>query len=607
MPTGRPLIDPTSGKPFPTNAQGQFLIPTTRFNPVAARVMNTWLPLPNEANGGLEQLGKNPISNNQFLVKLDYVFNSQNTLNFMWMRDRTTSTNPFFNSTILGYAPDSPFTHINVFVLNDTHAFRPNVLNELRGAYTRLLDTLACGPQLTASQLGIQNFIPDGPAELPDFVVPGQFTLASAGLCNLSEGTPTKQISDTFTWIKGNHQLKMGGDWFGNAEQITAYSLNSGRFSFSGGASGNSLADFLLGQVAQYQRQTGGPAHLHSFEWGAFFSDDWKVTRRFTFNLGLRYFIQTPWVADWGGPNGLIPDGVATFIPGYKSKRWANIPPGVLFPADNGPNGTIPRGLYPTPYNNWEPQFGFAFDPGGDGKTSIRGSFGIFHDIIIPDVVAQAGSVQPYVYREVFNSPAGGLSNAYQGFANPWPYTAFLSSNPPFYLPATAASLDRHTTNPNVQSWSLDVQRQLLSNFLIEAAYVGKATRHLILITDGNPSVYLPGANAQGNPLSTAQNIDARRIFAPTWVMADSSRANPAALPCCLTSSSRRKPAHPQRETPISTTVIPPKISSPSFRSTISECRNASGSKVPKAAERPLIAAFDTAKPNLWIATPLPN
>ena len=309
----------------------------------------------------------------------------------------------------------------------------------------------------------------------------------------------------------------MGGDWFGNAEQITAYSLNSGRFSFSGGASGNSLADFLLGQVVQYQRQTGGPAHLHSFEWGAFFSDDWKMTRRFTFNLGLRYFIQTPWVADWGGPNGLIPDGVATFIPGYKSKRWANIPPGVLFPADNGPNGTIPRGLYPTPYNNWEPRFGFAFDPGGDGKTSIRGSFGIFHDIIIPDVVAQAGSVQPYVYREVFNSPAGGLSNPYQGFANPWPYTAFLSSNPPFYLPATAASLDRHTTNPNVQSWSLDVQRQLLSNFLIEAAYVGKATRHLILITDGNPSVYLPGANAQGNPLSIAQNIDARRIFAPTY------------------------------------------------------------------------------------------
>ncbi len=509
LPAGQVLTNPATGQPFPTNAAGQYVIDPKTFNPVALTILQKWIPAPNGPNGLYTALASAPTKNNQFLIKGDYNFSDTNKLNFTWMRDRTQSTSQFpFGTTVPTYNTYSPYTHIALYTLNDTETFRPNLLNEFRASYTRLLDVLGCGKQFYANALGINSYIPDGAPEDPDFSVAGYFSLTSIGLCNLSEGTPTREINDTVSWVRGNHQLKFGGSWFKNTNVIFAAYLAEGNFNFNGTFTGNALADFMLGKVSLYQRQTEGDGALISNEWAGFAEDNWKVNRKLTLNIGVRYFVQQPWYATAGGIAFTAHGADGQWDPGFKTARFASAPPDVLFPGDVGPKGRIPRGMYNTPYNMWEPRIGFAWDPKGDGKTSIRASYGIFHDIVVVDAIAQAGSVQPFVYREKFTNPPGGLSDPYQGFANPWPYRAYLSSNPQFYLPATAAALDGNTVNPFIQGWTLDIQHQLTDNWMVEASYAGKVTDHLVVDMDANGAKYVPGN-------STTSNIDQRRPYYP--------------------------------------------------------------------------------------------
>ncbi|HLJ91514.1 MAG TPA: hypothetical protein VKZ53_32240 [Candidatus Angelobacter sp.] len=513
---GQKLIDPETHAPFPQNAQGQFVIPISQFNPIATHLISTYLPLPNGPNGELTQLGAASTSVNQYLVKGDFDITQENRFNFMWMRDRTTKVSPFGLSNVLNYNPESPYTHINLYVLNDTQPFRPNIINELRGAYVRLLNVLGCGPQKSANEYGI-NYTPDGAPQDPDFNVSGAFNMASAGLCNLSEGTPTREVSDTVTLIKGSHDFKMGADWFYNTNVLFADYLEEGNFQFNGAFTGNAIADFMLGDVSQYQRQTEADYATASTEWAGFLQDDWKVARKLTLNLGLRYFVQTPWVINSGGIAFSARDFGATWAPGFQTQRFETVPSDIIWPGDKGPEGIVPRGLYRTPLHNFEPRIGLAWDPHGDGRTAVRASYGIFHDIIVPDAVDQTGSVQPYVYREIFPAPPGGLTNPYLGQPDPWPYRAYQQSSPQFFPPAFASGLDINTRNAVIQSWMLDIEHQLTDNFLVDLAYAGKVTDGLIMITDANPANFIPGTNAQGQPLSTLANVNSRRPYAPTW------------------------------------------------------------------------------------------
>ncbi len=513
------IRDPNTGKLYPQNAAGEYVIPQSEFDPVAIKVLNDYIPQSTAPNGEVQQKGLVPTNDNQIMIKSDFRIAHNNTFNFMWLRDRTDEGNPFTYSSFLNYAPQSPYNLTNVYVLNDVHTFSPSLLNELRGAYTKVFDDLSCKTQPGATELGVQNFHSQGPIQLPDFNVAGYFTLASSGLCNLMEGAPTREISDTFTWVRGNHQFKFGADWYRNQDYTSANYLNPGDFTFDGSSTGSALSDFLIGKVSLYQRNTGGASHLHEVEWSGFAQDDWKINRNLTLNLGLRYFVQQPWVADLGGPSGTVKDGVGTFVPGYKSSRWPNIPEGILFPGDKGPDGIIPRGLYKTPLSDFEPRIGLAFDPGGDGKTAIRSSFGVFHDIVIVDAVAQAGGNQPYLYSDRISHPAGGLSNPYLGQPNPWPYLVYNNPTPPFVLPLNGGSLDRNTRNPTVYSYALDIQRQVGSYFMIDVGYVGKVSRKLIMLNQADPAVYIPGNGPNGTPLSSNDNnnINSRRLFAPTY------------------------------------------------------------------------------------------
>lgn len=504
-----PLKDPTTGLPIAPNAQGLYFIDPSRFDPVTTAVMNAVLPLPGP-DGFLHQLGNKTTSNNQIILKSDVNITSKNVLSGSFLQDRTALDDPFFNSGILGWGGATTPTHTVSGTARDTHTFRPNLLNELRFSYFKTQDTISgTDHQKNLNQWGDSSYIQDPSVinQNPDFGVAGAFSLVTVGVLDFKENTFNRQAADTVTWIHGAHSIKAGLEIDHLLVHGQASFLTEGDFSFDGSITGNPIADFLVGRPVNYSRDSPGASDVLSWEYAPFFQDDWRVTRRFTLNLGLRYSLETPWV--YANNHG------ADFRLGEQSKIYPTAPTGLVYPGDPG----VPRGFYPTDTNNFEPRIGFAWDPRGDGKTAVRISYGVFHDLFNTiGLGGQPGANQPFVFGESFFDPPGGTSNTYEGFPNPWPYRAYLSPNPTFTLPIAVSSDSASVRNPVIQSWTGDVQHQFTQAFLVEASYVGKNSVGLYENVEANPAIYIPGTNpATGQPYSTQGNVNSRRIYAPTF------------------------------------------------------------------------------------------
>jgi hypothetical protein len=155
----------------------------------------------------------------------------------------------------------------------------------------------------------------------------------------------------------------------------------------------------------------------------AYAQDDWKVTSRLTLNLGLRYELATPWVDKFDAINTVYPD------PAVRSRKFPNAPVGMLFPGD------LPRGLYDTDKNNFAPRIGFAWDVFGDGKTAVRGAFGIFYDTINTDSIAQKNPSFVGGRRAFTN---GNLTN---------PFTSVGATAPPAFVDPSAFTFTRSTAS----------------------------------------------------------------------------------------------------------------------------------------------------------------
>jgi hypothetical protein len=263
-----------------------------------------------------------------------------------------------------------------------------------------------------------------------------------------------------------------------------------GNFIFSGSRSGNSAADFLLGAsesmtvASPVLEQSGRQMNTYYFV-----QDDWKIHPRFTLNLGLRYELPLPWVHpgnEW-----------VTYRRGQQSKVIPTAPVGMVFPNDPG----VPRGLIQTDKNNFAPRIGFAWDPAGNGKTSVRGAFGIFYETMNSDIIQNSG--QPFAYTYTFN--AVSLSDPLRG-QPPIPLQLNLT-NPPFVGLQQLFYPDPSLRSPYVQQFHLDVQREVVRDLSVQVGYVGTLGRKLLVGHATNPPAYGPGA--------TLANIDQRRYIEP--------------------------------------------------------------------------------------------
>ena len=266
------------------------------------------------------------------------------------------------------------------------------------------------------------------------------------------------------------------------------------------------MSDFLLGRLGTLTQ--GVPNTTFTYKWyhGLYGQDTWKLTPRLTLNLGLRW---EPFLPQ-GFTNGAVYNySFDRFLQGVHSTVFKKAPAGLLYAGDPGFNGKT--GVN-NRYDQFAPRVGLAFDPKGDGKTSIRASFGVFYDypnIMIASTPTTAppfgNTVQPpgpLNFADPFSTVAGG---------NPFPGT--FGPDAPFVLAGSYMAMEPNAKASTVYSWNLSVQRQFGNDWLFSTTYMGNETAHLWGTQQLNPAVIVPcPGGAAFTTCNTTVNTNQRRI-----------------------------------------------------------------------------------------------
>lgn len=518
---------------FPT---GQ--IPAADFNPLSAKLMNQYVPSPNQPGNLFGYDAIETQKANQGIARIDETISNKDAVWGSFYRENipTVHNLPFIGSTLPGFGEtDLQFNTQLIGAWN--HTFNPTTLNELRFSFTRTnYNAVAPTNPALPSSFGFQGITPEFPnnASMPFVNVLGYFNLGFSPDGPQPVVENTYQLDDNFSKVHGKHTMKFGFDGRRYEVANPFEAVNNGEFSFAGAgpySTGDPGADFLLGFPDSYLQQSGGVQDFRTYEIYLYAQDSWKVKNNLTLNFGAGYQIDTP--LENQHFNKLDNN---CFIPGQQSVIFPTAPVGLDFPGDKGCSTS---GYYPR-YDHIAPRFGFAWSPdlggpiSGNGKKFvIRGGFGIYFDRTEEELGLQQLSAAPFLISATGASAIGGSPS----FTDPYVdiATGNVATSPfPFVAPTKGQSvnfapfepLDINVVNPNLtdpysMNFNLNVQRELPSSMILQVAYVGSLGRHLEVTYEGNPISPSGQAACAANPTCiqdrTTQALDfpSHTLYAP--------------------------------------------------------------------------------------------
>lgn len=373
--------------------------------------------------------------------------------------------------------------------IGDTHILGPRAISSLRLSFARTgtnrtsaagiptIESLGCNcTSQVANQIGV-------------FVsAPGNLGYDYENIFGVSE---------TLGWNVRSHQLSMGFTFlhvqmnndgvfqmnpsmsFGSNDTYTV-SKTTGQLVDSTIASvtGSSLADFLTGNADGLSQGNGQLGRDAQNQPSLFVQDNWKVTRRFQVNAGLRW---DPFIPQYNKYKEASDFSLAGFTAGTKSAEYLNAPPGLTFPGDstfNERSDTEPRVW------DFSPRVGIVWDPRGNGKETVRAGYGVFYDtsvlwntmhIVLNPPWGETLSITPGTVAQ-----GGGIANPWVNYpgGNPFPTPFQPPSNFAFPLAGAYVFENQYSKPENVQQWNLALQKQFGGNWLVSATYIGNKGTH---------------------------------------------------------------------------------------------------------------------------------
>jgi hypothetical protein len=476
-------------------------------------------PLPQVSNGdGVSGLYFFPSESRQnsyeLTGKIDHKLNDSEQLSIRYIYGRFSDPDDQHDEVLpggIGATGTTQTSHAGNIQLTST--IKPNLVNSLRGSYTLFSDKFYCGG------LGELNAITGGTDAFGNSSYIGLSSpFQSIGCIGLGESPgqgrlgKTGTVTDGLSWIVGRHSLKFGGelrhisedgaDSFSAQQTLEFQFLNdSGQFAAYNSPFAVGTPDYTTFQNQIYQQEgvideqsqsqfynksqarVGNDyRRFRQHEYGVYAQDSWKALPNLTLSYGLRWeFNGVPFDAENNLSNLFVP---------------ANGPGPFTFSIVGPGTGHL---LYSNSFRLFEPRAGFSYDPFSDGKTAIRGGFGIFHDRIFGNLFGNTRSLPPFQQSPTNfpnNDPATGLPI----FPNPNPNggsavagTTAVPENTPF-LPTVGTSptlsepltlAEEDTIDPKLKiagnaAWNLGVQREITPAVVLEVNYVGNHAVHIL-------------------------------------------------------------------------------------------------------------------------------
>jgi hypothetical protein len=483
-------------------------------SPLSAAVNKQYLAA-EEAAGTLSSDGtylkftsntNNNIDSTQYLTRLDEAIGDKDHLTGRYFYNQDNFQRPF--TAPLGFFALNKFRNQSL-TISDAHVFSNTLTGAFyfgfyRGARTQIPEA----PGLkTLQDLG-QNAPYGSPNEnLVPF--PGVRAQISGYVEAFSGGALT-QDSTTFDFtanlikLAHRHTLTMGGDLERDRIDMDDYSYTPGDSTSPGfngkrtqspnGAnpagftgSGNSIADFYTGYEQTYYMDNGRKAYLRELRPSLFVQDDWKISPRLTFNLGLRW---DPWMPPIDDNGTLVGFNLAN--PNFQSLIAPNAPKGLMFVGDPGTSSSIFK-------NNWKdfaPRAGFAYNIFGTGRTVVRGAYGLFYGFPEGLLYQRTDAMQPVdLYLNINNPPR--WDSPFAGFpgGDPFPRGHVAPSqfkSYTFIQPLSGGVLNPASKVEYTQDYNFVVEQDLGHGFAMNVGYVGNHAEHVMASRQFNPFVFTP-------------------------------------------------------------------------------------------------------------------
>jgi len=502
----RVIYDPATGQPFPGN-----IIPRNRFDPASANIIAQLYPEPNTAgtiaaNGqNLNNYLINPTltrTDNQGDIKIDHVLTNSNRMFFRYSNQKTNRDLPATlphgdNGATFGAGKGDIKAQSLTF--NDTHTFGSGWLNEFRFGVNQIKFFMTPidfgtnpaeavgipGINLNAAtsamtQLGFQNIRGLG-ANSNQPLITNQNDL---------------QFFDNVTWLKGKHTLKAGGSVTMRSREILNADTIVGNFGFNNNqtsncaglasgctinsATGFDVASFLLGYAASKTRNLFDAETYTEQrpEYALYLQDDYRVSSKLTLNAGLRWDVFVPWIEV-----------------DNRQSNFDEVTGRFIVASDDAVVDGVQVGRYLQTYSKKDlgPRIGLAYDVRGNGRTIIRGGFGVYWNFSPGGTSSSKAQNPPFLQSTALTTSLGQTTLRVQDGLPPPPG---VDPNRPS-AGTTRSIFDVNFRDAYADNWNINIQQAFGANYALEIAYVGSRGRQMMLKGDPNQAPPVVGVTDQ--------------------------------------------------------------------------------------------------------------
>ena len=349
--------------------------------------------------------------------------------------------------------------------VNETHTFSTSLTNDVRLGFNRLHITFLPNGLFnpTAEGLGLPSGVPAN-SGLPLIDIAGSLEFGSPEGDPEGRGDTTVVLGDTVSWLRGRHSVQFGGE-------IRRF-YNNNLFDNLGEFFYINLNNFLADQAESFTTLSGnGDNKIVEGAWGLFVQDSYKLKPNLTLSLGLRY--------DWNS------------TPSEAANRFSVFNPAADALVQVGSPGF--GQIYQTNNKNFQPRLGVAWDPWGDGRTSIRAGYALLTQQPVTNIASDLTQNPPFATPLAASSSSSSITLE----APP--------ANPKTVSPLTIAP---NLKNAYAQDWNLTIQRSLTGTMGVQIAYVGSKGTHLQQILNENQPAVVNGLYQSAGPFSNFSEIE---------------------------------------------------------------------------------------------------